>query len=162
VQASGMLHGISWETNSIGAMAMAVPVSSDGDTSTFGAQKEEADFESNGLEFRDAADSHLQQERPPAPSFESSLGVPNSLIMDLPVVMKVVLGSAKMALASVANLTKGSVVRLDKKVGDPADIFVNGRLVARGEVVVIDQDANRFGVVLTQIGGPPPANRKSL
>lgn len=117
----------------------------------------------NGLEFEQAVDNDPKhQECTPSASVETGRGAANPLIMDLPVVMKVVLGSAKMALASVANLTKGSVVKLDKKVGDPADIFVNGRLIARGEVVVIDQDANRFGVVLTQIGGLPPASKKSF
>lgn len=75
----------------------------------------------------------------------------SALIMDLPVVVKVVLGSTRMALANVAKLSKGSLVRLDSKVGEPAEIFVNGRLIARGEVVVLDQDDNRFGIVLSEI-----------
>lgn len=83
----------------------------------------------------------------------------NSLIMDLPVVMKVVLGSARMALANVAKLSKGSIVKLDKKVGEPVDIVVNGRLIARGEVVVLDQEGNRFGVVLTEVGSQTPLSK---
>jgi flagellar motor switch protein FliN len=86
----------------------------------------------------------------------------NSILMDLPVIMKVVLGSSKMALASVAKLTKGAVIKLDKKVGEPVDIFVNGRLIAQGEVVVLDQEANRFGVMLTQIGGSGSASRRAV
>jgi len=47
--------------------------------------------------------------------------------------------------------------RLDKMVGDPVDILVNGRLIARGEVVVLNEGSSRFGVVLTQVGGPAPS-----
>ena len=81
----------------------------------------------------------------------------SAMIMGLPVMMKVVLGSAKMPVATLAKLAKGSVVKLDKMVGDPVDILVNGRLIARGEVVVLNEGSSRFGVVLTQIGGLTPS-----
>jgi flagellar motor switch protein FliN/FliY len=77
----------------------------------------------------------------------------SALIAGLPVMMKVVLGSAKMPVATLAKLAKGSVVKLDTTVGDPDDILVNGRLIARGEVVVLNEGKSRFGVVLTQVGG---------
>ena len=77
----------------------------------------------------------------------------SALIAGLPVMMKVVLGSAKMPVATLAKLAKGSVVKLDTTVGDPVDILVNGRLIARGEVVVLNEGKSRFGVVLTQVGG---------
>lgn len=80
-------------------------------------------------------------------------------IMELPVTMKVVLGSATMPVAAVSKLARGSVVRLDKKVGDPVDILVNGRLVASGEVVVLDELSSRFGVILTQVGGLPNSRK---
>ncbi|MEQ1673212.1 MAG: flagellar motor switch protein FliN [Hyphomicrobium sp.] len=86
----------------------------------------------------------------------------SDILMDLPVTMKVVLGSAKMALASVAKLTKGAVIKLDKKVGEPVDIFVNGRLIAQGEVVVLDQEANRFGVMLTKVGGSVSGGKRAI
>jgi flagellar motor switch protein FliN/FliY len=76
----------------------------------------------------------------------------SAMIAGLPVMMKVVLGSAKMPVATLAKLAKGSVVKLDKMVGDPVDILVNGHLIARGEVVVLNEGASRFGVVLTQVG----------
>jgi flagellar motor switch protein FliN len=81
----------------------------------------------------------------------------SALIAGLPVMMKVVLGSAKMPVATLAKLAKGSVVKLDKMVGDPVDILVNGRLIARGEVVVLNEGSSRFGVVLTQVGGLSPS-----
>jgi flagellar motor switch protein FliN/FliY len=81
----------------------------------------------------------------------------SAMIAGLPVMMKVVLGSARMPVATLARLAKGSVVKLDKMVGDPVDILVNGRLIARGEVVVLNEDSSRFGVVLTQVGPQPAA-----
>lgn len=82
----------------------------------------------------------------------ADFGAHSAMIMGLPVMMKVVLGSAKMPVATLAKLAKGSVVKLDKMVGDPVDILVNGRLIARGEVVVLNEGSSRFGVVLTQVG----------
>ena len=81
----------------------------------------------------------------------------SAMIAGLPVMMKVVLGSAKMPVATLAKLAKGSVVKLDKMVGDPVDILVNGRLIARGEVVVLNEASSRFGVVLTQVGKLAPS-----
>lgn len=83
----------------------------------------------------------------------------SAMIAGLPVMMKVVLGSAKMPVATLAKLAKGSVVRLDKMVGDPVDILVNGHLIARGEVVVLNESSSRFGVVLTQVGKLGPAGK---
>jgi flagellar motor switch protein FliN len=82
----------------------------------------------------------------------TDFGDNNALIMGLPVMLKVVLGSAKMPVATLAKLAKGSVVKLDKVIGEPVDILVNGRLIARGEVVVLNEGTSRFGVVLTQVG----------
>jgi len=88
---------------------------------------------------------------------EPHIEVDNSaMIAGLPVMMKVVLGSAKMPVATLAKLAKGSVVKLDKMVGDPVDILVNGHLIARGEVVVLNEASSRFGVVLTQVGKISP------
>ena len=83
----------------------------------------------------------------------------SAMIAGLPVMMKVVLGSAKMPVATLAKLAKGSVVKLDKMVGDPVDILVNGHLIARGEVVVLNEASSRFGVVLTQVGKLGPAGK---
>ena len=89
----------------------------------------------------------------------SELANNSAMIMGLPVMMKVVLGTAKMPVATLAKLAKGAVVKLDKMVGDPVDILVNGRLIARGEVVVLNEGSSRFGVVLTQVGGLTPSTK---
>jgi flagellar motor switch protein FliN/FliY len=92
-----------------------------------------------------------------SPASASEQADNSAMIAGLPVMMKVVLGSAKMPVATLAKLAKGSVVKLDKMVGDPVDILVNGRLIARGEVVVLNEGSSRFGVVLTQVGGLAPS-----
>jgi flagellar motor switch protein FliN len=74
-------------------------------------------------------------------------------ILRIPVTVQVVLGSARMPVAQLMKLGRGAVVALDQRVGEPVDIVVNGRIVARGEVVVVDEDNSRFGVSLTEIVG---------
>ncbi|MBO0660956.1 flagellar motor switch protein FliN [Jiella sp. MQZ9-1] len=76
------------------------------------------------------------------------------LVMDVPVTMQVVLGSATMPVANILKLGRGAVVKLDTKVGDPVDVVVNGRIVARGEIVVIDKEEQRFGITLTDVAKP--------
>ncbi|GGD27389.1 hypothetical protein GCM10011335_33090 [Aureimonas glaciei] len=77
-----------------------------------------------------------------------------NLIMDIPVTMQVVLGKAVMPVASLVKLGRGAVVKLDTSIGDPVDLIVNGRIVARGEVVVLENEESRFGITLTEIVSP--------
>jgi flagellar motor switch protein FliN len=72
-------------------------------------------------------------------------------ILSIPVTVQVVLGSTSMPVSSLMKLARGAVISLDQRVGDPVNIVVNGRVVARGEVVVVDQDSSRFGVSLIEI-----------
>ena len=74
-------------------------------------------------------------------------------ILSIPVVVQVVLGTTSMPVAKLMKLGRGAVVTLDQKVGAPVNVLVNGRVVARGEVVVLDEDNSRFGVSLTEIVG---------
>ncbi|KQO51607.1 flagellar motor switch protein FliN [Methylobacterium sp. Leaf85] len=75
-------------------------------------------------------------------------------ILRIPVLIQVVLGSATMPVADLMKLGRGAIVALDHRVGEPVDITVNGRVVARGEIVVVEEDNSRFGVSLTEIVGP--------
>jgi flagellar motor switch protein FliN/FliY len=75
-------------------------------------------------------------------------------ILRIPVTVQVVLGSATIPVANLMKLGRGAVVPLDHRVGEPVDVVVNGRIVARGEVVVVEEDNSRFGVSLTEIVGP--------
>ncbi len=69
-------------------------------------------------------------------------------VHDVPVKVQAVLGRARMPIGELLHLGSGTVVELDRRVGEPVDIFVNDRLIARGEVVLID---NALGVTLTEI-----------
>ena len=69
-------------------------------------------------------------------------------VFDVPVNISAVLGKASMSVAHLLKLAQGSVLELDRKVGEAIDIYVNNRLVARGEVVVVD---DRLGVTMTEI-----------
>jgi flagellar motor switch protein FliN/FliY len=69
-------------------------------------------------------------------------------VFDVPVNISAVLGKANMSVSQLLKLNKGSVLELDRKVGEAIDIFVNNRLVARGEVVLVE---DRLGVTMTEI-----------
>ena len=86
----------------------------------------------------------------------SALGL--ETVMRIPVNVQVVLGSTTMPVSSLMKLSQGSIGALDSKVGEPVDVVVNGRVVARGELVVMDDDNTRFGISLTEVvGAPAPA-----
>jgi flagellar motor switch protein FliN/FliY len=69
-------------------------------------------------------------------------------IYDIPVQISAVLGRTTMQVNQILKLGRGAVVELDRRVGEAIDIYVNNRLVARGEVVVVD---DRLGVTMTEI-----------
>jgi flagellar motor switch protein FliN/FliY len=73
------------------------------------------------------------------------------LILDVDLEATVELGRAKLSIRDILGLGPGSVVELDKLAGEPADLLINGRRLARGEVVVIDDD---FGLRITEILTP--------
>ena len=73
------------------------------------------------------------------------------LILDIPLVVTVELGRSKMLINDLLQLGQGSVIELTKLVGDPLEVLVNNKLVARGEVVVVNE---KFGVRLTDIVDP--------
>ena len=73
------------------------------------------------------------------------------MILDIPLVVTVELGRTKMMINDLLQLGQGSVIELSKLVGEPLEILVNDKLVARGEVVVVNE---KFGVRLTDIVSP--------
>jgi flagellar motor switch protein FliN/FliY len=75
-----------------------------------------------------------------------------SVLLDVPVHLTVELGACHMPLSEVLQLRIGSVVQLDKSADDPVQLSVNTKIVARGEVVVVD---SRFGIKITEILGDP-------
>ena len=94
------------------------------------------------------------------PSLEESFGHVGNLdaVLRIPVTIQVVLGSAVMPVANLMKLRRGAAIPLDHRVGEPVDVVVNGRTVARGEVVVVEDDTSRFGISLTEIVGGPASN----
>lgn len=80
---------------------------------------------------------------------EGSLTLDN--VSDISVQISVVLGKTSMQVQQLLKLGRGAVVELDRKVGEPVDIYVNNRLVARGEVVVVE---DKIGVTMTEIIKP--------
>ena len=92
------------------------------------------------------------------PEFHGVRTDPNlDMVMDIPVTLSLELGHTRMSVRELLRLTQGSVIKLDRPGGDPLDILVNGCLVARGEVVVINE---RFGVRITDIVSPEERIRR--
>ena len=85
---------------------------------------------------------------PDASAVEEKAATDLAPVFDVPVAISAVLGKSSMSVAQLLRLGQGSVLELDRKVGEAIDIYVNNRLVARGEVVVVD---DRLGVTMTEI-----------
>ena len=75
----------------------------------------------------------------------------SAIIMNIPVEVEIVLGSTEMPVSELMALQKGSTVALNRRIGEPVDVVVNGRRIARGEITVLDNDPSRFGIRLTEI-----------
>jgi flagellar motor switch protein FliN len=104
-------------------------------------------------ETNDAEDAAPEQA---ASAGDAASGAPNlDTILAIPVTVQVVLGTTTMPVARLMKLGRGAIISLDQKVGDPVNVLVNGRVVARGEVVVVDETSSRFGVSLTEIVNLP-------
>ena len=104
--------------------------------------KEETQAEDNSLGEEAGA-----MNEPDVPDFPRS-AKDLEAVYDIPVQVSAVLGKSTMEVARLLRLGKGAVVELDRKVGEAIDIYVNNRLVARGEVVVLE---DRLGVTMTEI-----------
>ncbi|WP_266171324.1 flagellar motor switch protein FliN [Dyella subtropica] len=79
------------------------------------------------------------------------------LILDVPVTLAMEVGRTRISIRNLLQLNQGSVVELDRAAGEPLDVFVNGTLVAHGEVVVINE---KFGIRLTDVISPAERVRK--
>lgn len=88
---------------------------------------------------------------PPASTASAWSAQGRDAIMRIPVDVRIVLGVARMPVAKLLGLDRGAIIPLDRKVGEPVDIVVNDRVVARGEVVVLDEEAARFGVSIREV-----------
>lgn len=81
----------------------------------------------------------------------SALNANMDLIMDIPIDVQIVLGSSRMQVSGLMNLEEGAIIALDRRIGEPVEIMVNGRRIARGEITVLENDDTRFGVKLIEV-----------
>jgi flagellar motor switch protein FliN/FliY len=104
----------------------------------------ELDAGNSGMEAQDEIElaALTESSRPPTNAKELEA------VYDIPVQVSAVLGKANMQVSQLLKLGRGAIVELDRKVGEAIDIYVNNRLVARGEVVVVEE---RLGVTMTEI-----------
>ena len=109
-----------------------------GATSDFGGSPDFGDSSFNAIASEPA---------PLGSAMQSNL----DLIMDIPIDVQIMLGSSRMQVAGLMNLNEGATIALDKKIGEPVEIMVNGRKIARGEITVLDNDDTRFGVKLIEV-----------
>ena len=101
----------------------------------------------SGEEPRGAQPALLTGEGPPDADVKRS-AQDLEAVFDVPVTVSAVLGKSAMEVSQLLKLGKGTIVELDRKVGEAIDIYVNDRLVARGEVVLVE---DRLGVTMTEI-----------
>ena len=99
---------------------------------------------SPGVEFEEMTAPGRDGQQPPGERNAADL----EAVFDVPVRISVVLGRAKVPVANLLKMDVGSVVELDRQVGEAVEIYVNDRLVARGEIVLVE---NRLGVTMTEI-----------
>lgn len=69
-------------------------------------------------------------------------------LYDVPVQVSVVLGSTTMSLSNILKLGKGAVIELERNIGEPIDVYVNNKIVAKGEIVIVE---DKIGVTLTEV-----------
>ena len=100
------------------------------------------------LEDGDVAFGGVRSAEPPAAKVPADL----EQLFDIPVTLSAILGGARMPIGDLLKIGPGSLIELDRKVGEAIDILVNDRLVARGEVVLVN---DRLGVTMTEIVGSP-------
>jgi flagellar motor switch protein FliN/FliY len=106
-----------------------------------------ADDAFGGNDFGSAPSFAERPASEPGNSMQSNL----DLIMDIPIDVQIVLGSSRMQVSGLMNLTEGATISLDRKIGEPVDLIVNGRLIGRGEITVLENDETRFGIRLIEV-----------
>jgi flagellar motor switch protein FliN/FliY len=85
--------------------------------------------------------------REPGSALTSNL----DLIMDIPIDVQILLGTSRMQVSGLMNLDEGAIIALDKRIGEPVEIMVNGRRIGKGEITVLENDDTRFGVKLIEV-----------
>lgn len=79
--------------------------------------------------------------------------IPPDFIADIPVTLKAVLGQVTLPVQALMNLKRGELLPLNKKIGEPIDILANGKVIARGDLIVLEEDPGVFCIQITEIAG---------
>jgi len=108
---------------------------------------------SQSMEAQPAPLDTLRPDAPAATSNDVNLDV----VLDIPVTLSMEVGRSRISIRNLLQLNQGSVVELERATGEPFDIYVNGTLIAHGEVVVVNE---KFGVRLTDVISPAERIRK--
>ncbi len=117
-----------------------------------------SESETNTGQPRDKAYQKAEFSALDARPAEGSGGINLDLLLDVPVNLTLEVGRTRMSLRDLLELTQGSVLELDRLAGEPLDLLVNGTLIARGEVVVVNEN---FGLRLTDIVSPEERVKKA-
>jgi flagellar motor switch protein FliN/FliY len=72
-------------------------------------------------------------------------------ILSIPMRIDVILGSAKLSIEQLTNTSYGDIIPLNRKIGEPVDLSINGRIFARGHIVVMENDNSLLGITLSEI-----------
>ena len=104
--------------------------------------------DTNPMSLDEISDPADEQDQENPYKYGEAMAQDVAAIYDIPVQISAVLGRSTMQVSQLLNLGRGAVVQLDRKVGEAIDIYVNNRLVARGEVVVVE---DKLGVTMTEI-----------
>ncbi len=118
----------------------------------FGGGASSTDFggtDFGGSDFGAGSDFSAEVKEAPRPgsAMQSNL----ALIMDIPIDLQIVLGSSQMQVSGLMNLSEGATIALDRRIGEPVEVMVNGRVIGRGEITVLENDDTRFGVKLIEV-----------
>ena len=112
------------------------------------AEKDEVGLPELGADGESPGTQPLLEKQTVAESDLKRAAVDLEAVYDVPVTVQAILGKSAMEVSQLLKLSRGTVVQLDRKVGEAIDIYVNDRLVARGEVVLVE---DRLGVTMTEI-----------
>jgi flagellar motor switch protein FliN len=95
--------------------------------------------------------------KPDAPDASANRELNLDVVLDIPVTLSMEVGRSRVSIRNLLQLSQGSVVELDRATGEPLDVYVNGTLIAHGEVVVVN---DKFGIRLTDVISPAERIRK--
>jgi flagellar motor switch protein FliN len=99
----------------------------------------------------------LDNLKPDAPDASTGRELNLDVVLDIPVTLSMEVGRSRISIRNLLQLNQGSVIELERAVSEPLDVFVNGTLIAHGEVVVVNE---KFGIRLTDVISPAERIRK--